>query len=95
MNANCANEILFADEAWENDLYWQKQARKMVERINRLIQEVKREPFTGVGTPEPPKHALAGFWSRRIPIAVRPNYLDHSLESVSACFSTSSTASAC
>ncbi len=38
----------------------------MVERINKLIQEVKREPFSGIGKPEPLKHALAGFWSRRI-----------------------------
>ncbi|MBI5918200.1 MAG: Txe/YoeB family addiction module toxin [Nitrosomonadales bacterium] len=58
--------LVFADEAWEDYLYWQKQDRKMVERINRLIQEVKREPFGGVGKPEPLKHALAGFWSRRI-----------------------------
>jgi toxin YoeB len=57
---------VFANEAWEDYLVWQKQDRKMVERINRLIQEVKREPFAGVGKPEPLKHALAGFWSRRI-----------------------------
>lgn len=59
-------KLVFADEAWEDYLYWQKQDRKMVDRINRLIQEVKREPFAGVGKPEPLKHALAGFWSRRI-----------------------------
>jgi toxin YoeB len=58
--------LVFADEAWEDYLYWQKQDRKMVERMNRLIQEVTREPFAGVGKPEPLKHALAGFWSRRI-----------------------------
>uniref|UniRef100_UPI0032B1BAE9 Txe/YoeB family addiction module toxin n=1 Tax=uncultured Aquincola sp. TaxID=886556 RepID=UPI0032B1BAE9 len=52
--------------AWDDYLQWQKQDRKMVERINRLIQEVRREPFSGVGKPEPLKHALAGFWSRRI-----------------------------
>jgi toxin YoeB len=59
-------KLVFADEAWEDYLHWQKQDRKMVERINRLIQEVKREPYAGVGKPEPLKHALAGFWSRRI-----------------------------
>ncbi len=58
--------LIFADAAWEDYLYWQKQDRKMVERINKLIQEVMREPFAGVGKPEPLKHALAGFWSRRI-----------------------------
>jgi toxin YoeB len=59
-------KLVFADEAWDDYLYWQKQDRKTVERINRLIQEAKREPFSGVGKPEPLKHALAGFWSRRI-----------------------------
>ena len=59
-------KLVFADEAWEDYLYWQKQDRKMVERIHKLIQEVRRDPFAGVGKPEPLKHALAGFWSRRI-----------------------------
>ena len=59
-------KLVFADEAWDDYLNWQKQDRKMVERINKLIQEVKRDPFSGVGKPEPLKHALAGFWSRRI-----------------------------
>lgn len=59
-------KLVFSDEAWEDYLYWQKQDRKMVERINKLIQEVKRDPFSGVGKPEPLKHALAGFCSRRI-----------------------------
>jgi toxin YoeB len=59
-------KLIFADEAWEDHLYWQKHDRKMVERINKLIIEVKREPFAGVGKPEPLKHALSGFWSRRI-----------------------------
>ena len=59
-------KLVFSDEAWEDYLHWQKQDRKMVERINKLIQEVRRDPFSGVGKPEPLKHALAGFWSRRI-----------------------------
>lgn len=59
-------KLVFADDAWDDYLHWQKHDRKMVERINRLIREVMREPFTGVGKPEPLKHALAGFWSRRI-----------------------------
>ncbi len=58
--------LIFADEAWEDYLYWQKHDRRMVERINKLIQETQREPFTGLGKPEPLKHALSGFWSRRI-----------------------------
>lgn len=59
-------KLVFSDEAWGDYLYWQKQDRKMVERINKLIKEVVREPFAGVGKPEPLKHALAGFCSRRI-----------------------------
>ncbi len=58
--------LLFADEAWEDYVYWQKKDKHMVERINKLIRETQREPFAGVGKPEPLKHALAGFWSRRI-----------------------------
>ena len=58
--------LIFADEAWEDYLYRQKQDKRMVERINKLIRETQREPFAGVGKPEPVKHALAGFWSRRI-----------------------------
>ena len=59
-------KLIFSNEAWDDYCYWQKQDRKMVERINKLIQDVKREPFSGVGKPEPLKHALSGFWSRRI-----------------------------
>ena len=58
-------KLIFSDEACDDYLYWQKQDRKMMERINQLIQEVKREPFSGLGKPEPLKHALSGFWSRR------------------------------
>ena len=59
-------KLVFADEAWDDYLYWQKQDRKMVDRINKLIEAIARDPFTGIGKPEPLKHAFAGFWSRRI-----------------------------
>ena len=59
-------KLVFADEAWDDYLYWQKHDKRMVERINKLIQETQREPFSGVGKPEPLKHALSGLWSRRI-----------------------------
>ncbi len=59
-------KLVFADGAWEDYLHWQQQDRRMVERINKLIRETQREPFTGIGKPEPLKHALAGYWSRRI-----------------------------
>ena len=56
----------FADHAWEDYLYWQKHDRKLLERINKLIKEASRMPFEGTGKPEPLKHALSGYWSRRI-----------------------------
>ena len=59
-------KLVFADEAWDDYLHWQKQDRKMVERINKLIAETMREPFAGVGKPEPLKQTLSGYWSRRI-----------------------------
>ena len=59
-------KFTFASEAWEDYVYWQEQDKRMVERINQLIFEVQRDPFAGVGKPEQLKHALAGFWSRRI-----------------------------
>ena len=59
-------KLIFSDEAWDDYLYWQKNDRRMVERINTLIQDVLREPFSGLAKPEPLKHALSGFWSRRI-----------------------------
>jgi toxin YoeB len=67
-------KLIFADEAWEDYLYWQKPDRKMVERINKLVAEIKREPFAGVGKPEPLKHALSGYWSRRINDEHRMDY---------------------
>ena len=59
-------KLLFADSAWDDYQHWLRTDRKMLERINKLIQETQREPFAGVGKPEPLKHALAGWWSRRI-----------------------------
>ena len=59
-------KLVFADEAWDDYLYWQKLDKRMVERINKLIREIQREPFAGVGKPEMLKHALSGYWSRRI-----------------------------
>ena len=59
-------KLVFADMAWEDYLYWQQQDKRMLERINKLIKEIQREPYTGIGKPEPLKHALTGFWSRRI-----------------------------
>ncbi|MGQ0800115.1 MAG: Txe/YoeB family addiction module toxin [Pseudomarimonas sp.] len=59
-------KLIFSDAAWEDYLFWQKHDRKLLERINKLIKEAMRDPFAGTGKPEPLKHALAGYWSRRI-----------------------------
>jgi toxin YoeB len=53
-------------EAWSDYLYWQGQDKKTLKRINRLIAETLRNPFEGIGKPEPLKENLTGFWSRRI-----------------------------
>ena len=59
-------KIIFADRAWEDLTYWIEHDRKVAKRIIRLLKEIEREPFQGIGKPEPLKHGLAGFWSRRI-----------------------------
>ena len=59
-------KLVFSEQAWEDYLYWQKIDKKLVQRINELIKEITRTPHTGTGKPEPLKHALAGYWSRRI-----------------------------
>ena len=59
-------KLIFAEQAWQDYLYWQGQDKRMVKRINELIRETVREPFSGIGKPEALKHALSGFWSRRI-----------------------------
>ena len=59
-------KLTFSSKAWANYLYWQKTDQSMITRINRLIKDIQREPYTGIGKPEPLKHGLSGYWSRRI-----------------------------
>ena len=59
-------KLIFAEHAWEDYQYWLETDRQMLKRINRLIKEILRDPFTGTGKPEPLKHGLSGYWSRRI-----------------------------
>ncbi len=59
-------KVVFADQGWEDFTYWVEHDRKIAARIVRLIKEIEREPFEGVGKPEPLRYDLAGFWSRRI-----------------------------
>ena len=58
--------LIFSEQAWDDYLHWQKTDSKTLERINTLIKESARQPFAGIGKPEALKHALAGYWSRRI-----------------------------
>lgn len=59
-------KYVFVDESWEDYLYWQKTYKKKLQRINELLRDIARQPFDGIGKPEPLKHQLAGYWSRRI-----------------------------
>jgi toxin YoeB len=59
-------DLVFAPQAWEDYLYWQRTDPHVVLRINLLIKEIVRNPSIGIGKPEPLKHAFAGYWSRRI-----------------------------
>lgn len=58
--------LLWTEEGWEDYLHWQRQDRKILGAINDLISDIQRSPFKGLGKPEPLKHALQGWWSRRI-----------------------------
>lgn len=59
-------KLVFAEQAWEDYLYWQAQDAKILERVNALIKECSRTPFSGTGKPEPLRGNLRGWWSRRI-----------------------------
>ena len=58
--------LVFTARSWDDYLYWQKHDKRMVRRINDLIKDIQREPFEGIGKPEPLKYQLQGLWSRRI-----------------------------
>lgn len=68
--------LLWEDRAWEDYLYWQTQDKKILKRINALIADIKRNPFEGIGKPEPLKHDLSGYWSRRIDETNRVVYFE-------------------
>lgn len=58
--------LTFTPDGWEDYLYWQGQDKKTLKRINQLVRDILREPFDGIGKPEPLRENLAGYWSRRI-----------------------------
>jgi toxin YoeB len=58
--------ITFSLNSWEDYISWQSEDKKMLKKINELIKDIQKTPYTGLGKPEPLKYDLAGFWSRRI-----------------------------
>ena len=68
-------KLLWSDEAWEDYLFWQRTDEKILQVVNALIQDITRNnPFNGLGKPEPLKHNLSGWWSRRITLEHRLVY---------------------
>lgn len=63
--------LIWSEQAWDDYLYWQDADKRLVKKINELIKETRRTPFEGKGKPEPLRHNLAGFWSRRITVEHR------------------------
>lgn len=61
-----SKKLAWTDAAWSDYIYWQNQDKKTLKRINKLIDNVLRSPFEGIGKPEALKENLSGFWSRRI-----------------------------
>jgi len=66
--------LTFANEAWQDYLYWQQNDKKILKKINTLVKDIKRDPFKGLGEPEPLKYNWSGYWSRRITIEHRLVY---------------------
>ena len=58
--------LVFSPQAWEDYQHWVQTDRKLVRRINELLKDTVRSPYEGIGKPEPLRHALSGFWSRRM-----------------------------
>ena len=59
-------KLLFSENAWEDYLFWQKTDKKTLKQINKLIKDIQRNKYEGLGKPEVLKHNLSGYWSRRI-----------------------------
>ena len=60
------DDVQFSKEAWEDFSYWLAEDRKTIKRIMKLIKDIKRNGYSGIGKPEPLSDNLSGFWSRRI-----------------------------
>jgi toxin YoeB len=74
--------FVFTELSWEDYLYWQKNDRQKLKRINELLKDISRNPYEGIGKPEPLKFNYAGFWSRRIDEEHRLIYriIDHEIQ---------------
>jgi len=59
-------KITFSQNAWEDYISWQSEDKKILKKMNTLIKEIQRNPYNGIGKPEPLKYDLSGLWSRRI-----------------------------
>jgi toxin YoeB len=58
--------ILFTEQGWDDYLYWQQHDRALLKRVNALLTDITRNPYEGIGKPEPLRHSYQGWWSRRI-----------------------------
>jgi toxin YoeB len=67
-------KLIFSEHAWDDYMYWQKTDKKIAKRINMIIKDIQRNKYEGIGKPEPLKHNLSGYWSRRIDSAHRIVY---------------------
>ena len=67
-------KLIWLSGAWEDYLYWQQNDKKTLKKINNLIKDIQRTPFSGIGSPEALKHNLSGWWSRRINLEDRLVY---------------------
>ena len=80
------SRVLWDDRAWDDYIYWQGQHKKTLKRINTLIKDIKRDPFHGIGKPEPLVGDLSGWWSRRIDDSHRIVYkFEDDVVTIAAC----------
>ena len=70
-------KLIWSEESWDDYLYWQRQDRKTLKRINGLIRDIQRSTYEGIGKPEPLKENLSGMWSRRIDDSNRIVYYEN------------------
>jgi len=59
-------KLIWSEKSWDDYVAWQNQDKQIIKKINKLLKDIRRDPFCGIGKPEPLKHELSGFYSRRI-----------------------------